>query len=152
MSEFNRYFTDPERIDDIIRRARVCRIAMIVNGNPRIIPVNFGYRDKTIFIHTAPDSGKMEHLKSNPSVCVEFDLDHGLETSERPCGWTMRFESVVGQGTARILTDPDEKRVGLAAIMEQYGGTAEGIPERAVENVAIIQFKLSDLRGKSNLT
>ncbi len=152
MAKADKIIRDQERIHDIIRRATVCRIGLIVHGAPHIIPMNFGFRDPYLYFHTSPGSQKLEQLRASPMVCVEMDIEHELQTATLPCGWTMRFESVIGRGTAEIVSDAEEKRNGFAAIMAQYGGNAEGIPEKALNGVAIIRITLTELTGRSNLT
>ena len=152
MSIKDKTIQNREQILDIIRRATVCRVGLIVDGAPLILPMNFGFRDPYLYFHSSPKSVKLDQLRACPEVCVEMDIEHELQKGKLPCGWTMRFESVIGYGTAEILTDPEDKRVGLAAVMEQYGGTADGIPDKAVDGVAIIRIRLNQLTGRSNLT
>jgi len=143
---------DTDRLHDIVRRATVCRIGLIVDGTPHIIPMNFGFRDPYLYFHTSPGSAKLDQLRACPTVCLELDIEHELQTGKLPCGWTMRYESVIGAGEAEIISDVVEKRKGLAAIMAQYGGTAEGIPEKALDGVAIIRIRLTKLTGRTNMT
>ncbi len=152
MAKTEKIIRDMARIHDIIRRATVCRIGLVVDGVPHIIPMNFGFREPYLYFHTNPGSAKLDQLRACPTVCVELDIEHGLRTATRPCGWTMYFESVIGRGTVDIVTDNEEKRKGFAAIMTQYGGTADGIPEKALDGVAIIRIALTQLTGRTNMT
>ena len=151
MGKEDKIIRDEDRIHDIIRRATVCRIGLVVDGAPHIIPMNFGFRHPYLYFHTSPKSAKLDQLRACPAVCVELDIEHELQTAALPCGWTMRFESVIGRGTAEIISDPAEMRNGFAAIMAQYGGNADGIPEKTLDGVAIIRIRLTELTGRSNL-
>ena len=151
MNKEDRTFTDRKRIADIINRATVCRIGLIVDGAPHIIPMNFGFCDPYLYFHTSPKSAKLEQLRNSPAVCVELDIEHELQTAALPCGWTMRYESVIGRGTAEIVSDAAEMRNGFDAIMAQYGGTADGIPEKTLDGVAIIRIHLTGLTGRTNI-
>lgn len=152
MSNKDKVIRDREQIIGIISRATVCRVGLIVDGKPLILPMNFGFRDPYLYFHTSPRSAKLDQLRACPEVCVEMDIEHELQKGKLPCGWTMRFESVIGYGTPEILIAPEDKLVGLAAVMEQYGGTADGIPDKALDGVAIIRVQLTGLTGRSNLT
>jgi len=151
MSHEDRVFTDRKRIADIISRATVCRIGLIVDGAPYIIPMNFGFCDPYLYFHTSPKSAKLDQLRNSPTVCVELDIEHELQTAALPCGWTMRYESVIGRGTAEIVREAAEKRNAFDAIMAQYGGTAEGIPGKTLDGVAIIRVRLTEITGRTNI-
>ncbi len=38
-----------------------------------------------------------------------MDVSHKLVEGKNPCAYTMTFESVIGNGTARIITDKSKK-------------------------------------------
>ncbi|NMA30913.1 MAG: pyridoxamine 5'-phosphate oxidase family protein, partial [Candidatus Methanofastidiosa archaeon] len=39
-------------IEDILNKARIIRIALCENNIPYVIPLNFGYRNNNIYLHT----------------------------------------------------------------------------------------------------
>jgi hypothetical protein len=44
---------DRKIIDGIIRRYRVCHLAMCDDGQPYVIPLNFGYDGRFLYFHMA---------------------------------------------------------------------------------------------------
>ena len=107
-------------MDAIMACCRVCRLGLCDEGQPYVVPVSFGYDGESVYIHGAGEGRKVEVLKRNSRVCLEFDLLNELVTAEQACSWTMRYESVVAFGRARFLDDAEEKHRALCCIMAQY--------------------------------
>jgi nitroimidazol reductase NimA-like FMN-containing flavoprotein (pyridoxamine 5'-phosphate oxidase superfamily) len=55
---------------------------------------------------------------------------------------------VVGRGTARIVTDPDERRRGLDALMRHYGVQRPAYRPDSFERTCVVRVDVEELRGK----
>ena len=55
MRRNDREITDRRDIDEIIKRCRVCHLAMCDDGQPYVVPLNFGYDGRFLFFHTASE-------------------------------------------------------------------------------------------------
>ena len=113
---------DKAGIEDVLRRAKVLRLAMCREGKPYVVPMNFGYQDGIIYLHSAPRGTKMEILRSNPDVCFEADVEVEITSSETPCKWGAKYRSVIGFGKAGFVEDIEEKKKALDILMRHYGG------------------------------
>jgi hypothetical protein len=120
MRKKDKEITDTELIEAVIQRCVVCRIGLSDNGIPYVVPVCFGYRDRTVFIHCAAEGRKIDIIRRNDEVCVEFDGDYELIRHDTACGWGMRYRSVIARGKASLIETPEEKRWALDAIMAHY--------------------------------
>ena len=57
-------FKDKE-IEEIIQKSICCYIGMVdENNRPYVLPFNFGYKDKCIYLHSGTTGKKIEILKS----------------------------------------------------------------------------------------
>jgi hypothetical protein len=112
--------TDRTEIESILHEATVCRIGLADDDGPYVVPVCFGYEDRSVYIHSAPEGKKLVMLEKNPRCCFEVDICGQVIRGDRPCSWGMRYRSVIGYGRAAILTDPDGKKRGLTCIMHHY--------------------------------
>ena len=65
MHRNEREITDKKDIDDIIRRCRVCHLAMCDEGQPYVVPLNFGYDGGFLYFHAAPEGRKIDIIKRN---------------------------------------------------------------------------------------
>jgi hypothetical protein len=83
MRRKDKEISDIALIEDIITKARVCRLALYDNARPYIVPLCFGYKDNILYFHSAPEGKKLSLLRNNNRVCFEFDTDHELVTGEK---------------------------------------------------------------------
>lgn len=116
-----------ENIEPILRACKVCRIAMIAEGKPYVIPMNFGYEwddtGLTIYFHSGLKGKKIDALRENPAVCFEMDCEHGVTgEGDVACKYSYAFTSVVGEGSVRFAADNAEKRHGFDCIMQALTG------------------------------
>ena len=138
-----------EDIEEIIRRADVCRLALCEGDHPYVVPLCFGYEAGILYFHCAPHGRKLEILKNNRNVCFEMDVDHELVPGETSCAWGLRYRSVVGFGRASCIRDPESKRKALRIIMGHYSDEVLEFPKEALARTAVIKVAVDDMTGKS---
>jgi len=117
MKRKDKEITDTKVIDDIICRSTVCRLALSETNQPYIVPVCFGYRNRTLYVHSAREGKKIDILRKNNNVCIEFDVDHEIVKADQACKWSMKYRSVICYGTASFVDDGSKKREALDVIM-----------------------------------
>ena len=137
-------------IEAVIRRALVCRLGLSDNGMPYVVPLCFGYRDRTVYVHSAKDGRKIDILRKNPNVCVAFEADTEIIEAENACDWGMAFKCVIGFGTASFLEDEEGKENALEAIMAHYSNKPFRFPEKAIRSTAVIRIDISSMTGKQS--
>jgi len=147
--KYKQEITDKKALEDILRRALVCRLGLSDDNTPYIVPVCFGYRDGRIYIHSAREGRKIDIIKKNNQVCFEVDVDVEPVPGEPACKWTIRYKSVIGFGTASLVDNRDEKIHALNVIMDHYSGAGsyefEPLP---VDLTAIIRIEIHSMTGK----
>ena len=149
MHRNEREITDKKDIDDIIRRCRVCHLAMCDEGQPYIVPLNFGYDGRFLFFHTAPEGRKIDIIKRNNRVGFEFDILHDIVTAEQACKWGAKYESVMGSGTAEIVDDLEAKKEALQLIMRQYGNGTWDFKEEILKKTLVLRVRILEISGKA---
>jgi len=140
--------TDKAEIEDIIRRSGVCRIAMCSGGEPYVVPMNFGYRDNTLYLHSFRQGMKIDCLRENNSVCVEFDVDAVPWPADKICEWGFRYRSVIAFGKAEFIEDRGEKRRAFDVIIEHYTDMEYTIEDKDLDSTLIIKIDLEHVTGK----
>ena len=140
--------TDITEIENIIRRASVCRLGLCEKEHPYIVPLCFGYEDNVLYFHSAPDGRKLDILKKNNNVCFEIDIDNVLVKAEKACDWSMKYKSIVGFGKAVMIDDTEAKRKALDIIMDNYSDRSFEYPTEAVKNTVIIKVEIESMTGK----
>ena len=111
------------------------------------------YDNGKIIIHGAKQGKKMEDIAANPRVCFEVDTSE-IIASDDPCSYSYRYKSVIANGTAKILEDPNEKLEGLRRLTEKY---APGKGSKLIEghlnkyrNLNIVEITIHDMVGKKS--
>jgi nitroimidazol reductase NimA-like FMN-containing flavoprotein (pyridoxamine 5'-phosphate oxidase superfamily) len=135
-------------IEAIIRRAQVCRLAMIDGAEPYIVPLNFGYSDMRLYFHSAPHGRKIDILRRNNRVCFEFDIDHEIVTAPKACEWGFRYQSVIGTGKAFFIEEPQAKKEALDVVMRQYSDGAYDYSENRMQKIVAFGVAIETLTGK----
>ncbi len=146
-----KHLIDDALVQGILQRGNLLCLAMCSDGQPYVVPMNYGLHEGRIYMHTGAKGLKMEVLATNPRVSFTVHEGAELVRAEQPCEWDVRYQSVVGLGAARVVDDPAEKRAGLEAIAKACGhGGGEAMPEEKVRMVAVLCVEIDHLSGKKN--
>ena len=143
--------TDIGEIEEVIEKALICRLGLVDNDEPYVIPVNFGYERGALYFHGRSKGRKIELIKKNNKVCFEMDIDvelDKLEHPDNPCSWIMKGKSVVGVGTASILEDDEEKIHALRLITGHCSQGDFSFPKSKLDSVSVIKVDISTITGK----
>lgn len=140
--------TDIDKIEEIIEKAHICRLGLVDNDEPYVIPVCFGYERGALYFHCNLKGRKVELIRKNNKVCFEMDIDVQLEKAEDPCDWVMKGKSVIGVGRANILEDDEEKTRALKLIMRQYSKGDFSFSESALASVLVVRIDITTITAK----
>jgi len=123
------------------------------DNKPYITPVNYAYDNDAIYIHTGMKGRKLENIAANPSVCFEISLPGNLYISEITCNFSMRYWSIIVEGTAVLVADMNEKRQALDSLMEKYAGRFEYTDptDEDLQKVNVIKINIESINGKFNV-
>ena len=149
MRRKDKEITDRSFIDELLATARVCRIALVDAGEPYIVPVNYGYCDNALYVHSAAAGRKMDILRRNNRVCFEIESSIAIIEHPEPCHWGVRARSLIGYGRVEILTDREQKRRGLDIIMAHHGKTDANVyNEKQLTALVILKLTIESVVGK----
>ncbi|MBU8892164.1 MAG: pyridoxamine 5'-phosphate oxidase family protein [Bacteroidales bacterium] len=152
MRRNDREITNQTEIETIIQKADVCRIALIDDGLPYIVALNFGYKagnPAVLYFHCANEGRKLNIIEKNNSVCFQMDVDHELVSAKKACGYTMKFKSIVGYGKIHKVVSKEEKIEGLNYIMKQYSENDNfDYADKMLDITTILKLKIEKLTGK----
>lgn len=144
--------TDSREIEEILHKAEVCYLSFAKGNTPYVIPVNYGYEDGIIYIHSAREGRKLEMIRGNKQVCFAVHVDAKIyERGDKACRWGTAYRSVIGFGEAYISHSFKQKKHALDVIMNHYSESQSfEYDENAVENVVIIRIEISGMTGKKS--
>ncbi|MCX6258562.1 MAG: pyridoxamine 5'-phosphate oxidase family protein [Bacteroidia bacterium] len=146
-----RFFKDPEKIEEVIRKCQVCHVGIVdENNKPYVFAMNFGYNDGIIYLHSAPHGKKIDILMKNPDIFVVFSTDHQLyfQSEHVACSYGMKYISVHISGKVEFIDDYDEKVKALHIIMNNYTNKAFDYNSPSVKNVCVFRVVADEMTGK----
>jgi uncharacterized protein len=152
MRRNDREVSGTNEVEEIIRKADVCRIAFANDNMPYLVTLNFGYSSSPVqsfYFHCANEGKKLDMIRKNNYVCFELDTDHQLITGSNSCDWGMTFSSIVGYGNISIITEKEEKKAGLNHIMDHYGASGESsYNDSILERTTVLRLDVEQMTGK----
>ena len=150
MRRHEKEIKDPQKIVSILKSGHIVRIAMVDNGIPYIVPLNYGYEDNALYIHCARKGRKLDILKKDPHVCFEIEGKTNLITGELACKWTMEYRSLIGYGHVEILESKEEKIAGLNTLMKQFKGPINDYDPKHLDAIYILKINIESITGKES--
>jgi len=120
----------------ILDEALLCHVAFAEEGGqPYALPVNYARVGEHIAIHGAAGSRLLRALADGVPACVSVTLLDGLVLARSAFHHSMNYRSVVLLGRFKAVTDREEKRALLTAIVEHIlrGRAADARPPTAAE-------------------
>lgn len=114
-------------INEILRIIRDCDdVVLAFNDDPApyILCVNFGveYEDGEIglYFHGALEGKKYDFLKDGAKASFQMSTNHELIMDKERGYCTMNYESIIGMGDIKELTEYDDKERGLEILVQKY--------------------------------
>jgi len=136
--------TDKKIIEEILKKAIFCHLAMTDGDQPYIVPLNYGYKDNALYIHCATQGMKLDLIRKNPKVAFNVTLDakylDGL--------LTMRYRSVNGTGKAYIIEDEEGKREALNHLTAQFGAEPVHHSPESLKTIVMIRVDIESTTCK----
>jgi len=146
------WINDEKEIEKIILECPICFVGVAdEKGIPYVLPMNFGYENGEIFLHSAQDGLMVNILKQNNNACITFCSGSKIkyQHAEMACSYRMDSKSVVCQGKIVFEDDFEEKTRALDIIMRTYSGKKFKCGAPSVRNVKIWRMKIEKMTAKA---
>jgi len=104
---------DRQTVYQILDTAFVCHVGFSVNGQPYVIPTNYGRTGDTLYLHGSAASRMLKALSAGVPVCVTVTHVDGLVLARSAFHHSVNYRSVVILGSVRLVEDPTEKMEAL---------------------------------------
>lgn len=140
-----------EKIEEVLQACKVCYVGVAEeDGTPYVLPMNFGYADGIIYLHSAQEGRSIRAMEKNPKICVTFCTDPQLirQHPDVACSYRMRAASVICEGVVEFEEDFAQKEEALRIIMKQYIDKHFEFSVPAVNNVKIWKLPLQTVSAK----
>jgi hypothetical protein len=127
---------DRAAVHAVLDEALHCDVAFIRDGRPVCLPTMHARNGETIYVHGST-GGRFALLDGEP-ICITVTLLDALVLARSWFNHSVGHRSVVAHGTARIVTDQEERLAAMRALIEKMypGRSAESRPPTAREHAA----------------
>ncbi|WP_455359475.1 pyridoxamine 5'-phosphate oxidase family protein [Streptomyces sp. SYSU K21746] len=147
---------DSEVVHAILDEGYVCHLGFVRDGAPVVLPTLYGRVGERLYVHGSTGSRplRMAGQGADPGLAVCLTVTHvdGLVLARSAFHHSINYRSVVVHGTAYQVTDPQERRMALDALVEQVvpGRAADSRPADAKElaATAVIRLDLDEVSAK----
>ena len=149
--------TDSGEIRELLENCGICRLGFSERGTPYVIPINYGYTYEndiiSTYYHSSREGRKLDILMDNPLVCFEADRVIRLDPDKNPDRNAVVWESIIGTGIMREVTDFNEKRLMLGNMMKvfiRYNPYYRPTPltDSRVINILMLKLVLDEYKAK----
>jgi nitroimidazol reductase NimA-like FMN-containing flavoprotein (pyridoxamine 5'-phosphate oxidase superfamily) len=115
-AERGRY--DWDTVAAILDEGLICHVGFSDGDRPWVVPMAFGRIGEELYLHGAPGNATLRTLAAGAHACLTVTLLDGLVLARSAFHHSMNYRSVMLFGQGEAVTDGDEKRAALLAIVE----------------------------------
>ena len=138
-----------EEIEAILKEETIGFLGMCMDGQPYVVPLNYGYVKGRILFHGAFTGKKMDYLKANPQVCFSVGRQSGqVRRHGEGDACHVDSDSVICTGRARVIEDLEERKQALDEFNRCFRPDAEEISLEAAEGCCAVEIRISEMTGR----
>jgi nitroimidazol reductase NimA-like FMN-containing flavoprotein (pyridoxamine 5'-phosphate oxidase superfamily) len=96
----------------------ICHLGVIVDGAPVVLPTGYGRAGDTLYLHGS-SANRALLAADGHEICATVTHLDGLVCARSVFNHSMNYRSAVIFGTARLVTDDEQRLAALRAVTEQ---------------------------------
>lgn len=143
---------DRETVEAILDAGFVCHVGFSVDGQPYVIPTNYGRSGDIVYLHGSAASRMLRTLSEGVPVSVTVTHVDGLVLARSAFHHSVNYRSVVILGTARLVEDPAEKmealRVFTEHVMKGRWDDVRQPTEQELKATTVLALPLAEVSAK----
>ncbi|MGW7510767.1 pyridoxamine 5'-phosphate oxidase family protein [Streptomyces massasporeus] len=146
---------DRDMVHAILDEAYVCHLGFVRDGAPVVLPTLYARVGERLYVHGSTGSRPLRAAgQADPGLAVCLTVTHvdGLVLARSAFHHSINYRSVVVHGVAHDVTDPEEKRQALDALVDHVvpGRSADSRPanKKELAATAVIRLDLDEVSAK----
>ncbi|MFI7299373.1 pyridoxamine 5'-phosphate oxidase family protein [Streptomyces sp. NPDC050121] len=147
---------DKDLVHAILDEGYVCHLGFVRDGAPVVLPTLYGRVGETLYVHGSTGSRPLRMTgQADPGLAVCLTVTHvdGLVLARSAFHHSINYRSVVVHGIAHDVTDPQERRTALDALVDHVvpGRAADSRPanKKELAATAVIRLDLNEVSAKT---
>lgn|SRR5574341_119653 len=122
----------------ILREGSLGRLGCIADGVPYVVPINYLFDGKDVYIHTLPGK-KVDALRANPRVCLQVD-----EIKDE-----YHWRSVIAYGTYEEISDEKIREEILVKLFDRLPNMTpvESRLAKGLKETIVFRIKVNKITG-----
>ncbi|MEU9559032.1 pyridoxamine 5'-phosphate oxidase family protein [Streptomyces fumanus] len=147
---------DRELVHSILDEGYLCHLGFVRDGAPVVLPTLYGRVGERLYVHGSTGSRPLRMAgQADPGLPVCLTVTHvdALVLARSAFHHSVNYRSVVVHGTAYDVTDPEEKRTALDALVDHVvpGRSRDSRPANRKElaATAVIYLDLDEVSAKA---
>ena len=149
---------DATAVHEVLDAAPFCHVATVRRGRPVVLPMVHARLGDTLVLHGSVAAGLFRDMRRASPVCVTATLLDGLVLARSARSHSVNYRSVTVHGEATGVTDPDEKIIGMRALVEHLTPgrweqlrelTLDELPDTGLWQVAITDASVKARSGST---
>ncbi|MGY1607464.1 pyridoxamine 5'-phosphate oxidase family protein [Geodermatophilus sp. SYSU D00700] len=110
--------TDRAELYAVLDAGLVGHLGIVVGGAPVVLPTGYGRRGDTLYLHGSTGAASLRAAATGTPVCFTVTHVDGVVYARSAFHHSMNYRCAVVHGTARVVSDPEERLLGLEALTE----------------------------------
>ncbi|MEU0385009.1 pyridoxamine 5'-phosphate oxidase family protein [Streptomyces chartreusis] len=146
---------DKDLVHSVLDEAYVCHLGFVRDGAPVVLPTLYARVGERLYVHGSTGSRPLREAgQADPGLPVCLTVTHvdALVLARSAFHHSINYRSVVVHGVAHDVTDPEEKRQALDALVDQVvpGRSADSRPanKKELAATAVIRLDLDEVSAK----
>ncbi|WP_328504006.1 pyridoxamine 5'-phosphate oxidase family protein [Streptomyces sp. NBC_00457] len=147
---------DRDLVHAILDEAYVCHLGFVRDGAPVVLPTLYARVGERLYVHGSTGSRPLRMTgQTDPGLPVCLTVTHvdALILARSAFHHSINYRSVVVHGIAHDVTDPEEKRAALDALVDQVvpgrANDARPANKKELAATAVIRLDLDEVSAKA---
>ncbi|GAA3994073.1 pyridoxamine 5'-phosphate oxidase family protein [Streptomyces marokkonensis] len=146
---------DRELVHSILDEGYVCHLGFVRDGSPVVLPTLYGRVGERLYVHGSTGSRPLRMTgAADPGLPVCLTVTHvdALVLARSAFHHSINYRSVVVHGTAYDVTDPEERRTSLDALVDHVvpgrSRDSRSANRKELAATAVIRLDLNEVSAK----
>jgi uncharacterized protein len=110
---------DRESVYGVLDAGLLCHVGYVIDGQPYVTPTCYWRDGDRLYWHGSSASRMLRTLETGVPVCLTVSMLDGLVLARSGFHSSINYRSVMAYGTAKTVSDADEKLAALVAFSER---------------------------------